>query len=47
MNKAQVKNVAKNALSGALVAGVTALAQQALNGKTVGGRKIVLFTASK
>lgn len=51
MNKQQIVNFAKttglNAVQGAAAAVAVATVQQLLNGRTVNGKKIVLFTANK
>ncbi len=46
MNKDQLTNVVLNALSGTLAAITVGIVNEALKGKTIGGKKVVLFTAN-
>lgn len=47
MNTERLKELAITSAKGAAFAAIMAIAQDLLNGKAVGGKKVVLFTAQK
>lgn len=47
MTKDEIKTIVESALKGAAASALVGVVNEALKGKTVGGKKIVLFTARK
>lgn len=47
MTKDEIRYIVESAIKGAIVATAIGVVNETLKGKTVGGRKVVLFTANK